>query len=47
MREAVRKRGGLCSRAIFPRENMEDQVAYIKITIMIDISGMKDTIGQA
>jgi hypothetical protein len=33
----VRKRGGECSRAIFPKENMLDQPAYIKITVRIDI----------
>src|SRR3989338_7259821 len=36
--EAVKKRGGECSRAIFPKENMLDHPAYIKITKRIDIS---------
>ena len=37
IREAVRKRGGECSRAIFPKENMLDQPAYMKTTIRIDM----------
>jgi hypothetical protein len=37
IRAEVRKRGGQCSRVIFPRENTLDQVAYIKTTIKIDM----------
>lgn len=37
MREAVKNRGGECSRASFAKENMLDQVAYIKMRIAIDI----------
>jgi hypothetical protein len=35
--EAVKKRGGQCSKVIFPMEKTLDQVAYIKITIKIDM----------
>ena len=35
--DAVRKRGGQCSRVIFPIENMLDQVAYIRMTVSIDM----------
>jgi hypothetical protein len=33
----VKKSGGECSRAIFPKENMLDQPAYIKMTMRIDM----------
>ena len=35
--EAVRKRGGQWTRAIFPKENILDHPAYIKTTIKIDM----------
>ena len=34
---AVRKRGGECSRAIFPREKTLDQIAKVEINKNIDI----------
>jgi len=37
IRDAVKKRGGQWTRAIFPRVNMLDQPAYIKMTNMIDM----------
>ena len=46
MREAVKKRGGECSSAIFPRENMLDQVAYMKTTTKIDMGRIIAVIHQ-
>jgi len=37
IRVAVRKRGGECSNASFPREKTLDQAAYIKATKNTDI----------
>lgn len=37
MREAVKKRGGECSKTSFPREKTLDQAAYIKATKNTDM----------